>query len=741
MTGRSLPATLGASVLGVLLFVLSPLPAVPSDRAEKRIDALLAKMTPEEKIGQLQQLDGFAEGGYRSEHPDLIRRGLLGATLNVRGVARTNELQRVAVEESRLGIPVLFGFDVIHGYRTIFPIPLGQAATWDPELIERAASIAAAESRGVGLRWTFAPMLDIARDPRWGRIAEGPGEDPYLASAMARAQVRGFQGADYGSPEKLLACAKHWVAYGAAEAGRDYNSVDVSQRTLREVYFPPFKAALDAGVGTFMSAFNDVDGVPASANPFTLTDVLRVEWGFDGFVVSDYESVKELLNHGVASNEREAALAALSAGVDMEMVSRLYGRALHGLLRQGKLRQEVLDQAVRRVLRVKLRLGLFDHPYADESAEGGALLRPESLAAARDAAARSLVLLRNEGGLLPLRKDLRALAVIGPLADNPQVLLGSWLGDGRKEDAVSVLAAIRAELGGRVPVGYAKGCEVDGSSEQGFGEAVELARRSDVALLVVGESADMSGEAASRSSLDLPGRQLDLVKAVKATGTPVVVVLMNGRPLTIGWLAENVPAILESWFAGTRGAAAIADAVFGDVNPGGKLPVTFPRSVGQIPLYYNHKRTGRPASPTDRYTSKYLDVPVTPLYPFGFGLSYTQFRLSDLRLSAAQIPPKGEITVEVELANAGPRPGDEVVQLYISDLAASVTRPVKELKGFRRVSLGPGEKRRLVFQLGWQELGFLDREMRFRVEPGRFKVTVGQSSEGGLEAFFDVSPE
>jgi beta-glucosidase len=727
-------------VLGALLAVSACIPALADDAVERRIDALLARMTLAEKVGQLQQLDGLAEGDYRPEHPELARQGRLGSTLNVRGAVRTNALQKIAVEESRLGIPLLFGFDVIHGYRTVFPIPLGQAATWDPAAVERVAAVAAAEARAVGLHWTFAPMVDIARDPRWGRIAEGAGEDPYLASAMARAQVRGYQGDDPGAPGKLLACAKHWVAYGAAEAGRDYNTTDVSERALREIYFPPFKAALDAGVQTFMSAFNDIGGVPASANPFTLTRVLRGEWGFDGFVVSDYESVKELIAHGLASDEAQAARLALDAGVDMEMVSRLYAAHVPELVRQGQLSSEALDQAVRRVLRVKLRLGLFDRPYTDDIPESNVLLRPESLGAAREIAARSFVLLRNEGGLLPLRKDLRALAVIGPLADDRKAPLGSWSGDGRAEDAVSVLAGIRAALGPAVKVTHAPGCEIDGALDAGFAQAVEAARGADAAVLVLGESADMSGEAASRAALDLPGRQLDLARAVAATGTPVVVVLMNGRPLTLGALAESVPAILETWFPGTQAGHAVADVLFGDVAPGGKLPVTFPRAVGQVPLYYNHKRTGRPPAADNKYTSKYLDVPVTPLYPFGFGLSTTRFRLSDLRLSAARIPTDGEITVEVDVANAGARAGDEVVQLYLSDLAASVTRPVKELKGFERVTLRPGETRRVAFRLGRQELGLLDRDLRFVVEPGRFQVTVGQSSEGGLEAFFDVTP-
>ncbi len=707
------------------------------DALEARVDALLARMTVAEKLGQLQQLDGFAEGDFRPEHLELARRGALGSTLNVRGVARVNALQRAAVAESRLGIPLLFAFDVIHGYRTIFPIPLGAAASWDPAGVERSSAIAAAEARAVGLRWTFAPMVDVARDARWGRVAEGAGEDPFLGAAMARAQVRGFQGDDPAAPGRLLACAKHWVGYGAAEAGREYNTTDLSERALREVHFPPFRAALEAGVGTFMSAFNDVDGRPASANPFTLTRVLRGEWGFDGLVVSDYESVRELQAHGVAADEAEAAAVALRAGVDMEMVSRLYVRHGAVLLHGGRLDLATLDQAVRRVLRVKLRLGLFEHPYADDVPESDVLLRPQALVEAQAAAARSLVLLRNEGGLLPLRRDLRRLALVGPLADDAQALLGSWSGDGRKQDAVTLLQAVRDEAGTGVQVEHARGCGIEGGDEAEMQVAVDLARRAQVTVAVLGESAEMSGEAASRSVLGLPGRQLELLQRLHATGTPLVVVLMNGRPLALPWLAENVPAILEAWFPGTRGGPAIADALFGDVNPGGKLPMTFPRSVGQVPLYYAHKRTGRPPA-EGKYTSKYLDVPVTPQWPFGFGLSYTRFELSGLSLSATRIPTDGELEVAVDVRNVGARSGDEVLQLYLTDVAASVTRPVQELRGFERVSLAPGATRRVRFELGPRELGLLDAELRFVVEPGAFKLRVGQDSTSGLEAAFDV---
>jgi beta-glucosidase len=723
------------------VFLTLPSIALPPDKndIENRINALLRQMTVAEKFGQLQQLDGEANGNSRPEHIELVRNGLLGSTLNVRGARRVNELQRIAMKESRLKIPLLFAFDVIHGYRTIFPVPLGETASWDTAAVERGASVAADEASAAGVRWTFAPMVDIARDARWGRIVEGAGEDTFLGIAMARARVQGFQGKDYSAPNKVVACAKHWVAYGAAEAGRDYNATNITERDLREIYFPPFKAALDAGVGTFMSAFNDIDGVPGSANPFTLTQVLRNEWKFDGITVSDYESVRELINHGLAADGAEAARYGLTAGVDMEMVSRLYRVFGAQLLRENKLSQATLDEAVRRVLRVKFRLGLFEKPYVDEARENKTLLSREHRAAAREVAARSMVLLKNGRQTLPLSTTVRSIAVIGALADSQLDVIGSWSGDGRKEDAVSLLAGIKAKVPASTQVVYEKGCDVQGDSSAGFDAAVRAARQADVVILAVGETADMSGEAASRSTLDLPGKQLDLAKAIIATGKPTVVVLMNGRPLAINWLADNAPAILETWFAGTEAGNAIADVLFGDVNPGGKLPVTFPRSVGQCPIYYNHKNTGRPPDANNKYTSKYLDVPWTPLFPFGFGLSYTEFHFSNLQLSAKSIQPNGKVTVSIDVENVGKRAGDEVVQLYIRDLAASVTRPVKELRGFERLTLKPNEKRRVEFTLTPEHLGFYNREMKFIVEPGEFKVFISNSSVGGLESSFEVA--
>jgi beta-glucosidase len=747
------------------------------DDVERKVEALLARMTLEEKLGQLQQSGGDVNGKANPDLLEAARAGRLGSTLGVRGARNANELQRAAVEGSRLKIPLIFGFDVIHGYRTIFPIPLGEAASFDPAAAERSAYVAAAEARAAGVAWTFAPMVDVARDARWGRIAEGAGEDTYLGSAFARSRVRGFQGPDYSARDRVVACAKHFVAYGAAEGGRDYNVTDMSEQRLREVYLPPFKAAVDAGVATLMSAFNDLNGVPTSGNRFTLTKVLRGEWGFDGFVVSDYTSITEMIPHGYAADGRDAARLALTAGVDMEMVGRLYNENGAELLRQGKLRITEVDEAVRRILRIKFRAGLFDRPYVEEARESSVLLSAENLRAAREVAARALVLLKNERETLPLKKDVRTVAVVGPLADDPRAIIGNWSADGRPQDSLTLLQGIKAKVSPRTRVLYEKGVAVEGRGIMGnydapppnpsaaggtnvaaagdidparlattpterdsIERAVRAARDADVVVVAVGETADMSGEAASRTSLDLPGRQLELLQAIHQTGKPYAVVLMNGRPLSINWVAENSPAILETWFAGTRGGEAIADALFGDYNPGGKLPVTFPRSVGQSPFYYNQTPTGRPPT-NEKYTSKYLDVPVPPLYPFGHGLSYTTFRLSNLRTGAPRIPASGSIDVSVDVENTGRREGDEVVQLYIRDLIASRVRPLKELKGFRRVTLQPGERRTLTFRLTPAELGFYDEAVRFVVEPGTFKLMAGRSSADPemLEATLEVT--
>ncbi len=730
-TARTIWFTLVVLLLSSAVFAQRGGPAV-----ERRINSLIGRMTLAEKLGQLQQLDGDYRGFARPEHFEMARKGLLGSTLNVRGVKFTNELQRAALE-SRLKIPMLFGFDVIHGYRTIFPVPLGEAASWDLALIERNSSIAAAESRAAGVHWTFAPMVDIARDPRWGRIIEGAGEDTFLGSQIAAARVRGFQGTDYSANNRVMATAKHWVGYGAAEAGRDYNTTDISERALREIYFPPFKAAIDAGVGSFMTSFNDLDGVPATANPFVLKKVLRDEWKFDGLVVSDYTAVMELMFHGLARTEADAAMYALNAGTDMEMVSRFYNQHGAELLKEKKISMATIDEAVRRILRIKFRLGLFDRPYADEELERREVFKQANRDAAKIAAEKSFVLLKNENETLPINKNVGNIAVVGGLADSKAEMNSNWSGDGKPEDPITVVEALRQKFPSK-KIQFEIGCDAKCDNDVGFAAAVDAVKRSDFAILVVGESQDMSGEAASRSNIDLPGRQLELVKAIHATGKPYVVVLINGRPLTINWVAENSPAILEAWFPGTMAGPAIVDTLFGDVNPGGKLPVTFPRSVGQIPLYYNHKNTGRPFKASEKYTSKYLDIPNTPLYPFGYGLSYTQFRLGNLRVDKDQILPAGTVKVSVELENIGKRAGDEVVQLYINDVAATVTRPVKELRGFRRVTLQPGQKRKLEFALGPKDLAFLNRDLKPVVEPGSFMVYAGTSSEGGLQTTFDV---
>ncbi len=703
---------------------------------ERRINSLLAKMTLAEKLGQLQQLDGEANGKYRPEHLGMARKGLLGSTLNVRGARMTNELQRAALE-SRLKIPILLGFDVIHGYRTIFPVPLGESASWDLALIEKSASIAAAESRAAGVHWTFAPMVDIARDPRWGRIIEGSGEDTFLGSQIAFARVRGFQGTDYSRPDRIMATAKHWVGYGAAEAGRDYNTTNLSERSLREIYFPPFKAAVDAGVGSFMTAFNDIDGVPATGNPFVLKKVLRDEWKFDGLVVSDYTAVMELIYHGLAKDEPSAAMYGLNAGTDMEMVSRFYNKYGEQLVKEKKVSMATIDAAVRNVLRVKYRLGLFDRPFADENREKAEVFKQANRDAAKVAAEKSFVLLKNDNDTLPIRKNTKEIAVVGALADSEADMNGSWSGDGQLTDPVTVLDALKQKYP-QTRVRFEAGCDPKCETDVDFAKAVDAAKGSDFTILVVGESADMSGEASSRSKIDLPGKQLDLVKAIHATGKPYAVVLMNGRPLTINWLAENSPAILETWFAGTMAGPAIVDTLFGDANPGGKLPVTFPRSVGQIPLYYNHKNTGRPFKESEKYTSKYIDLENTPLYPFGYGLSYTKFSLENLKLDKTQIKPTESVRVSVDVTNTGKVAGDEVVQLYINDADASVTRPVKELRGFHRVTLKAGEKQTVEFVLTATHLEFLGRDLKPVLEPGEFQVFVGTSSDSGLQSTFEV---
>jgi beta-glucosidase len=616
---------------------------------------------------------------------------------------------------------------------------LAEASSWDPQAVERSARISAIEATAAGLHWTFAPMVDIARDPRWGRIVEGSGEDPFLGSFMAAARVRGFQGEDLADANTMLACAKHFAAYGGAEGGRDYNTVDISERTLREIYLPPFHAAVKAGVATVMGAFNEIAGIPMHANGYLLNELLRGEWEFDGLVVSDYTAIMELQSHGVAATPTQAGMLAIQAGVDIDMMSAIYIHDLPEMVRTGKLPEAVVDQAVKRVLQAKYRAGLFDDPYrySDPQREQTLMLNAEHLAAARDLARKSIVLLKNERQVLPLSKEIKTLAVIGPLADDKRAPLGSWAAAGRSEDVVTILQGIRSAVSSKTKVLYAKGCEVEESDRSGFQQAVDVAKMADTVILALGENADMSGEAASRSTLDLPGVQQELAEAIHATGTPVVVLLMNGRPLSITWLAEHIPALLETWFLGVQMGHAVADVLFGDYNPGGKLPVTFPRSVGQVPIYYNHKNTGRPPG-ENKFTSKYLDLPSSPLYPFGHGLSYSEFAYSNLQLSNATMEISDTLKILVEVTNVGSRAGDEVVQLYLRDEVGSVTRPVQQLRGFKRIHLSAGERKNLVFMLTAEDLAFYNQEMKWVVEPGSFEVLVGGNSVDVLEARFAV---
>src|SRR6266849_1727084 len=688
----------------VLIFTV--LLAAPA--SAQNLDSLLARMTLEEKLGQLNLLS--ADGRASPQQMQLVRAGKLGGLFNVIGAENTTPVQRIAVTESRLKIPLLFGLDVIHGYRAIFPVPLGEAGTFDPGAAEATARAAGQEAAAFGINWTYAPMVDIARDPRWGRIAEGSGEDPYLGSLMAAARVRGFQ-------QNIFATAKHFAGYGAAEAGREYNETEISQRTMREVYLPPFKAAVDAGVASLMSAFNEIAGVPASGKAWLTDTVLHREWGFKGFVVSDWTSVAELINHGVAGSQAEAGRRGLTAGVDMDMQSGIYVDSLAALVRSNRIPLRVVDSAVMRILRAKQRLGLFRDPYRARTAPPNAELR----ALARRVAGESIVLLKNEKSLLPLDPNAGTIAVIGPLADNKEEPLGPWHTQGQASDVVTVLQGIKSKVPAGTQVVYAQGSGIEDSTTAGFAEAVAAARQAKIAILVLGERGDMSGEAASRSSLGLPGVQQQLLEAVAATGTPVVLVLMNGRPLILEWAWDYVPAIVETWFLGVEAGNATADVLFGDANPSGRLPVTFPRVLGQIPLYYNHRNTGRPPDPKNKFSSKYIDVPVTPRYPFGYGLSYTTFTYSDLRLSAARARATDTITATVTVTNSGSREGTEVVQLYVHDVVASVARPVRELKAFRRVTLKPGESRGVEMRVALGDLWFYGLDMRPVVEPGTFR--------------------
>jgi beta-glucosidase len=741
---------------------------IADPKLEARAESLLRRMTLEEKIGQLVQYSAgqpTGPGTGRTDYKDMIAQGEIGALLNVIDTPLINEYQHIAVEKSRLHIPLLFGLDVIHGFRTEFPIPLGMASTWDPELVEKASRVAAMEASATGIRWTFSPMVDIARDARWGRIAEGAGEDPYLGSAMAAAYVRGYQGSHLDAPDTLAACAKHFVGYGAAEGGRDYNTTEISEHTLREFYLPPFHAAVNAGVATLMSAFNSLNGVPASANPFTLTQILRSEWGFKGFVVSDWSSIGELVAHGIALDDATAARKAFLAGVDMDMASSVYHDHLAQLVHSGAVPESRIDESVRRILRVKLALGLFEHPYVDEGRAKRAFFLPESLHLAQIIAERSLVLLKNvppSGGqpLLPISKDVKTIAVIGPLADNPSDPEGSSTSSSVEGGVLTFPAELERRLG-EANVLRSKGVGILQGSDAGIAAAVATAKRADLVILTLGESPAMSGEAASRTMLGLPGHQQELLEAVANTGKPVILILFSGRPLTARWAFEHVPAVLAAWFPGTETGPALVRTLFGDSNPSGKLVVSWPRSVGQEPLYYNALSTGRPPGnidlthpPTDvesKYVSRYIDQQNSPQFPFGYGRSYTTYRYGPTQISKTQLSAaalnrtlssnSGDwLTVDATVTNTGSRAGEEVAQLYIRLQGTSIAQPVRALKGFQRVALAPGETQKVTFHLTPDAFALWNDHNEFAVEASRVTVWISPDSASGSEAQLEIVP-
>jgi beta-glucosidase len=760
--------------------VASALPSnkqLASPEIERRVNALLKRMTLDEKLGQLVQ---YSDSGYAGQaqtaeeaanpgknptapHPvdamELVSTGRLGSLLNTVGQARTNQLQHAAVEKSRLHIPLMFGADIIHGYKTIYPMPLALAATFDPDLVASLAHISATEARTGGVDWFYSPMVDISRDPRWGRTQEGAGEDPYLGAAMARAYIRGYQQGDLSLPTSVAASVKHYAAYGAAEAGREYNTTDMSMSRLHQVYLPPYKAAVEEGAATMMSAFNALNGVPASANRYLLQDVLRDSWGFNGFVVSDYTAVMELRNHGIALDAATATKKAITAGVDMDMMSHYYDAELPGLIKSGQVRMSVVDEAVRRVLRVKFALGLFEHPYAEGKEVTASVAEHRPLV--RKAAEEAIVLLQNKaaaGGaaVLPLKSDVKKIALIGPLADDTGEMIGAWGLTKREPDVVTVKGALEQRMKGTGgSLLYAKGTEISGDSEAGFAEAVDDAKQADVVVMALGESAEMSGEAGSRAYLDLPGNQEQLLEQVAALGKPVVLLVFSGRPLVLDWAAKHVPAIMETWFPGTEAGNAIADLLYGDVAPSGKLPMSFPRAVGQEPLYYNQFPTGRPPVGLDldqppsgdsRFFSRYVDVPNDALFPFGFGLSYTRFEYEGVAVSshsvamkeASRADAKDLVTVTATVKNTGDREGTEIVQCYVRNLGASLEQPVRSLKGFERVTLKPGESKQVTFRLGFPELSFYNNDGHAVIEATDYTVWVGGSSTADLHDDFKI---
>lgn len=713
---------------------------------DQKVNRLLAQMTLEEKIGQLNQYtsDRLATGPIAPNSNKLneIKQGKVGSMLNVRGAKDTRMLQEAALQ-SRLKIPMLFGLDVIHGYRVTFPIPLAEAASWDLDAIHLSARIAAKEAAAAGIHWTFAPMVDIGRDPRWGRVMEGAGEDTYLGSLIAKARVQGFQGNRLGDTSSVMACVKHFAAYGAALAGRDYNSVDMSDRMLWEVYLPPFKAALDAGAATFMNSFNELNGIPATGNSYLQRDILKGKWKFDGFMVSDWGSIGEMIAHGFAKNNYEAAQLAITAGSDMDMESRSYINNLATLVKDKKVPISLIDDAVRRILRKKFEMGLFDDPFrfCNEQREESTLNAAEHHKAAREVAVKSIVLLKNENNFLPLSKQVKNIALIGPLAKSETDMKGFWSVSWEKDHLVSLYEGVQAKLGANAQLMYAKGCDIKDSSQAGFAEAIETAQKADVVVVAVGETFDMSGEAKSRGTIQLPGVQEELIKALHKTGKPLIVMIMAGRPLIFNWTADHAPSILYTWWLGSEAGHAMADVLFGDYNPSGKLPMTFPRSEGQIPIFYNYKNTGRPLinEKAGNYRSAYLDMPNTPRFAFGHGLSYTTFTYSDLKLSKSLISGNESIDVSFVLSNTGTYAGAEVVQLYLRDQVASVTRPVKELKGFEKVYLQPGERKTIHFTIDRETLSFYNQQMKWIAEPGTFSLMIGGGSDRiKLESTFEL---
>lgn len=729
----------------------------------QKVDSVMALMTVDEKIGQINQVSGrgAVTGPFGPEdfyYIENVKAGKVGSMLNVVGAETTRKVQKIAMEETRMKIPLLFGFDVIHGYKTIFPMPLGEASSWNPDLAEKTSRMAAVEASATGIHWTFAPMVDICRDPRWGRIFEGHGEDPFLGSAFARAKVKGFQGDDLSKNNTIAACVKHFAAYGAAIGGRDYNGVDLSERVLMETYFPPYKAAVDAGAVTVMASFNDINGIPATANEWLFQKILRKDWGFKGMVVSDYMGITEMKNHRIAKDTTDAAYLAFKAGIDMDMMGRAYIKKMKSLIESGKISMEQLDFSVRAILTVKFQLGLFDDPYryCNEEREKKVTLCPQHRELAREAARQSMVLLKNEKNILPLNKNLNTIALIGPLADNQGDLLSSWSFKGDKKDVVTLFSGIKSKVSRNTKVLFAKGCDIQSETRTGFEEALAMAAKSDVIVMALGESRNMSGEGLSKAEIGLPGVQQELLKEINKLGKPVVLILFNGRPLTLAWENSNCSTILEAWFPGTEGGNAVADVLFGDYNPSGKLTVSFPYSVGQIPIYYAYKSTGRPAKPNQRYTSKYSDIQIDPLYEFGYGLSYSKFEYSSPKLSrntiylSEETAPLslgrgvgGEVIISVDVTNTSKIDGTEIVQLYIEDMVSSVTLPVRELKGFEKRFIAAGKTETIKFNINVEDLKFYDKDMNFIAEPGTFKVFVGGSSntKNGVEFELENGPK